>query len=65
MSLQARVEGHNFLKRATAEALVNSVFDVWQNDKLNSIMVKVFDKLKVVFCNILKGDGLNDLVEKN
>ena len=64
MSIQARVERRHFLKRCTTEALHNSVMDVWNTNDLDDVMVSVFDKLKVVFCNILRGGGGNDLVEE-
>ena len=38
--------------------------DVWNTNDLDQVMVNVFDKLKVIFCNILRGNGGNDLVEK-
>ena len=40
------------------------VIDVWNTNDLDQVMVNVFDKLKVVFCNILRGNGGNDLVEE-
>ena len=51
------------MKRATLQALEKLVFVIWNNDDLNPVLSKVFDKLKVVFCNILRGYGSNDLVE--
>ena len=38
--------------------------DVWNTNDLDQVMVNVFDKLKVVFCNILRGNGGNYLVEE-
>ena len=64
MSIQARVERRHFLKRCTTQALHNSVMDVWNTNDLDQVMVNVFDKLKVVFCNILRSNGGNDLVEE-
>ena len=65
MSLQARVEREHYLKRCTAEALVHSVQTIWNSSDLDAVMTKVFNKLRVVFCNILNGNGGNDLVEEN
>ena len=65
MSLQARVEREHYLKRCTAEALVHSVQTIWNSSDLDAVMTKVFNKLRVVFCNILNGNGANDLVEEN
>ena len=64
MSIQARVERRHFLKRCTTQALHNSVMDVWNTNDLDQVLIKVFDKLKVVFCNILRSNGGNDLVEE-
>ena len=65
MALQARVERQHFLKRSTTHALVNSVNEVWNTSELDECLIRVFQKLKVVFCNILRGGGGNDLVEAN
>ena len=44
---------------------MNIVNQVWNTSELDACLVKVFDKLLVVFCNILKGGGGNDMVEEN
>ena len=49
----------------TTNALVNSVNHKWNTSELDTYLVKVFTKLRVVFCNILRGGGGIDLVEEN
>ena len=44
---------------------MNSVNEVWNTSELDECLIRVFHKLKVVFCNILRGGGGNDLVEAN
>ena len=63
--LQARVKREHYLKRCTVDALVHSVETIWRSSDLNNVMTKVFKKLGVVFCNILKANGRNNLVEDN
>ena len=53
------------MKRCTVDALVHSVETIWRSSDLNNVMTNVFKKLRVVFCNILKANGGNDLVEDN
>ena len=65
MCMQAKVERMHFLKRSTTLALVESVEQVWNGVDLGLVMTKVFNKLNVVLCNILRGEGGNDLVEEN
>ena len=65
MCLQAKVEKLYFLKRSTTDALVESVHLVWKSADIDVQMTKVFDKLNVVLCNILWGNGSNNLVEEN
>ena len=48
ISLQALVERRHYLKRCTTDALVSSV-KVWSNTDLVTTLIKVFDKLRVVF----------------
>ena len=65
MSLQAQVEREHYLKRCTVDELVHSIETIWRSSDLNNVMTNVFNKLRVVFCNILKANGGNDLVEDN
>ena len=65
MSIQAIVERNYFLRRCTSKALVKTVEETWVGSDLDTILHKVFRRLKVVLCNILKGGGGNDLVEEN
>ena len=65
MCLQAKVERMHFLKFSTTDALVDSLHIVWKSTDIDLQMTKVFDKLIVVLCNILRGNGSNDLVEGN
>ena len=44
---------------------MHSVEKIWESCDLDTVMAKVFNKLRVVFCNILRGDGSNDLVKEN
>ena len=44
---------------------MHSVEKIWESCDLDTVMAKVFDKLRVIFCNILRGDGSNDLVKEN
>ena len=37
--------------------------DTWNSSNLNDMLTKVFNRLKVVLCNILRGKGGNDKVE--
>ena len=64
MSLQAEVERKHFLKRSTTMALTNTVMDTWTSTNLNEMLAKVFGRLKIVLCNILRGNGGNDKVEE-
>jgi len=43
---------------------VNTVNETWTSSNLDQMLINVFGRLKVVFCNILKGGGRNDLVEE-
>ena len=63
MSLQSIVERKHFLKQSTTLALTNTVIDTWNSSDLNDMLTKVFNRLKVVLCNILRGKGGNDKVE--
>ena len=63
--LQARVEQRYFSCRCTTDALVGLIKDVWNVSHLNQMLIKVFEKLHIVFCNILWGGGGNDLVKEN
>ena len=63
MSLQAAVERQHYLKRCSADALVNSVMKTWNEGHLDHSITKVFNRLKPVLCNILEAKGGNDLVE--
>ena len=65
MCLQAKVERLYFLKHSANDALVESVHLVWKSADIDVQMTKVFDKLNVVLCNILWGNGSNNLVEEN
>ena len=38
--------------------------DTWNSSDLNDMLTKVFNRLKVVLCNILRGQGGNDKVEE-
>ena len=64
ISLQSIVERKHFLKRSTTQALTNTVMDTWQSTDLNNMLTNVFARLKVVLCNILRGNGGNDKVEE-
>ena len=37
--------------------------ETWESSSLDQMLINVFLRLKVVLCNILKGNGGNDLVE--
>ena len=63
MSLQSIVERKHFLKRSTTLALTNTVMETWNSSDLNDMLHKVFNRLKVVLCNILRDNGGNDKVE--
>ena len=54
MSIQSIVERKHFLRCATTKALVNTVNESWESSNLNIILSNVFQRLKVVLCNILK-----------
>ena len=64
MSLQSIVERKHYLKRSTTQALTNTVMDTWQSTDLDTMLTNVFCRLKVVLCNILRGNGGNDKVEE-
>ena len=38
--------------------------ETWASNDFNEVLNKVFRRLKVVLCNILKGEGGNELVEE-
>ena len=65
MSIQSIVERRHYLKRATSKALVNTVNDTWNSSNLDIVLSRVFNRLKVVLCNILRDEGGNNLVEEN
>ena len=65
MSIQSIVERRHYLKRATTKALVNTVKQTWDGSNLDSVLLKVFDRLKVVLCNLLRDKGWNSMVEEN
>ena len=65
MSLQSIVERRHFLKRCSVSVLERTVMTTWNSSDLNQQMANFFERLKVVLCNILKGNGGNDLVEEN
>ena len=64
MSLQAAVERKHFMRRSTKKALMASIQETWDAAELDGVLTKVFIKLKVVLCNILRAKGGNDLVEE-
>ena len=64
MSLQSIVERKHYLKRSTTQALTNTVMDTWNSTDLDTMLTNVFGRLKVVLCNILRGNGGNDKVEE-
>ena len=37
--------------------------ETWNSSDLNDMLTKVFNRLRVVLCNILRGKGGNDKVE--
>ena len=49
--------------RCAVEALVRSVYEIWEKGELNEIITKVFNRLKIVLVLIIDGDGGNELVE--
>ena len=65
MAIQSIVERNHFLKRCTTDALVRTVMHTWESTDLDRILSNVFNRLRVVLCNILKGNGNNDCVEEN
>ena len=65
MAIQSIVERNHFLKRCTTDALVRTVMHTWESTDLDRILTNVFNRLRVVLCNILKGNGNNNHVEEN
>jgi len=63
--MHAKVERIQFLKLLTTLVLAESVEQVWNGVDLALITTKVFNKLNVALCNILRDEGGNDLVEEN
>ena len=45
-------------------ALTNTVMEIWNGSNLNEVLNKVCNRLKVILCNILRGEGGNDKVEE-
>ena len=45
------------------EALVWSVYETWEKGKLNEVITKVFNRLKIVLILIIEVNGGNELVE--
>ena len=43
---------------------MNTVNKIWTSSNLDQMIINVFGRLKVVFCNILKDGGGNYLVEE-
>ena len=41
-----------------------SIQETWDAAELDGVLTKIFMKLKVVLCNILRAKGGNDLVEE-
>ena len=62
-ALQSRVEKKQRGKRCEKEALAQSVFEVWNSDKLDNMINNVFTRLTKVLVLIIDGEGKNDLVE--
>ena len=63
--LQSMVERAHFMKRCNLEALVRTVYSVWNTGKLDTIIRKVFLRLERVLALINEGKGSNDRVEDN
>ena len=67
MSLQSQVEKEHYMKRTDVDALVNTVKQTWTSQEtatsLNSVIGKVWGRLRNVLVLIVEGKGGNDLVE--
>lgn len=44
---------------------MNTVNEMWYSSNFDQILSNVFKCLNVVFCNILRGGGGNDLVKES
>ena len=57
------MEKKRFNKRVEIDALVCSVYHVWESEDLTCVISKVYDRLKKVLILIVEGNGGNDFVE--
>ena len=57
------MEKKHFNKRVEIDALVCSVYHVWESEDLTCVISKVYDRLKKVLILIVEGNGGNDFVE--
>ena len=51
------------MRCCAVEELVRSDYDTWERGELNEVIIKVFNRLKIVLILIIEGNGGNELVE--
>ena len=54
--LQATVQKTHYMCCCAVEALARSVYETWEKGELNEVIIKVFNRLKIVLVLIIEGD---------